>query len=259
MPLNPNPNPHSTNHSSKSFSAVPTSPLNSKFGLFIADIAMQLEPLATILIRHGITKTQWLMLQRTPAFIQALTEQMRAFQSIGNIPDRIRIKAQLLTEEMLQHMHDIAVHPNQPATARVSAFSAVRNLTGLEKPEQALPQRQFNLTINLPDGSKKTATAVTLEAVRIRDETDQDGSVLEEESEIKPEATNQEESNQNDQTTTKENIFSAVSSAAVRVPPVKVPTWSSFRTTSNSIGNHPDPETAQRPPNAIDAADTVQP
>jgi len=144
-------------------------PLSQTFGVLITEIAAQLEPLTTILKRHGISKSQWLALRKHPSFEKALDEQVKAFSSLGNMPARIKLKAQLLTEMLLDQMYDIAHHPAYAPSARVSAFSMITKLTGLERPEDAAPPRKVSLTINLADGRSKSAETVTVEAIRDRD------------------------------------------------------------------------------------------
>lgn len=151
------------------FSNDPLSPLHHKYGALVTEIASRSEPLAAVLNRHGITQTQWAKLKDMPAFKAALARQAKTFGAIDDLPTRIKLKAQLLTEMLLDEMFDIARHVAYPASARVSAFAQIKNLTGLEKPEDAAPQRAVNLTINLANGRTKTAQAVTIEAVKERD------------------------------------------------------------------------------------------
>lgn len=125
------------------------SPLSSQFGALIIELVAQLEPLAVILKRYGISKSSFAALRATEAFQSALKEQQRTFSSLANTPDRVRMKAQVMTEALLDDMFTVAAHPLSPPSARVSAFSQIKNLTGLEKPEAPVPQQKFSLTINL--------------------------------------------------------------------------------------------------------------
>ncbi len=144
-------------------------PLSPRFGMLVTEIAARVDPLGVVLNRHGLTQRDWAKLREMPAFQNALAAQHKAFEAIADLPSRIKMKAQLLTEALLDEMFELATNIGQPASARVSAFAQIKNLTGLEKPEDAAPQRAFNLTINLGNGKVKTAQAVTLEAIKERD------------------------------------------------------------------------------------------
>jgi hypothetical protein len=82
-------------------------------------------------------------------FRAALREQHRTFASIANLPERIRLKSQLLTEMLLDEMYNIVMTPSNAPSAKVQAFSQIKTLTGLERPESPLPQQKFSLTINV--------------------------------------------------------------------------------------------------------------
>jgi hypothetical protein len=219
-------------------------PTSQSFGILVLEIAADLEPLADILNRHGITKTQWLRLRHTPVFVAALKEQVKAFQSLSNISARVKLKAQLITERLLDHMYDIASHPSVPPSARVSAFASVKSLTGMEKPDEATPFRRFSLTINLANGQHRTENAVTLNAIAERDAADEDpssNSLLDDQTAI----VDIEEDPFEDQS---ENVFPAVSEPDdLFTTPTSAPasvgdrTWNSFRTSPGPPLKHPAP------------------
>lgn len=233
----------------------PISPLNHRFGALVTEIAARTEPLATVLIKHGVTKKQWLQLKELPAFKAALERQHKAFGSIDDLPTRIKLKAQLLTEALLDEMFDIARHIAYPASARVSAFAQIKNLTGLEKPEDAAPQRAFNLTINLAGGKSKTAQAVTLEAVAERD------AIATDERYLLAGSSEEADNGERDSGLAGDNLDTDVFSAGDQVlnglvsdlsreaadeedpKPVFDRTWNSFKRVSSgpALSNHPGP------------------
>jgi hypothetical protein len=131
-------------------------------------LAAGIETQETICARYNLTRQEFTQITAAPSFQAALVEAIRDFQSISNTPNRVRMKAQLITELLLPAMHNLADNIGTPAAARVSAFSAVRSLTGMEKPEQTAPQQKFSLTINLGP----TAKPVTIEASRMPDQDD---------------------------------------------------------------------------------------
>jgi len=125
------------------------SKLDNRFGILVVEIAANLEPLADILQRHRISKSQFANLSKDPIFLKAVVEQRRHFNSYTATSERVRIKSQIITEMLLDQMYDIAKFPNNPAAARVAAFAQIKSLTGMERPEQAEPPQRFALTINL--------------------------------------------------------------------------------------------------------------
>lgn len=110
-----------------------------------------MEPLAVVMRRYGINKQQFRALLAQPVFRQAVSQQRQVFASAANLPDRIRLKAQLAVEDLIQNMYMLAsgTAPNTPAAAQVAAFNQIKNLTGLEKPEAPAPKQKFALTINV--------------------------------------------------------------------------------------------------------------
>lgn len=149
-------------------------PLASTFGSLVAEVAANIEPVETILERYDISASEYAELQALPSFQAAVLEAQREFSAIANTPSRVRLKAQLITELLLPAMHEIASSNATPSAARVSAFSAVRSLTGLEKPETPVAQQKFSLTINLGDKGPLTleGTAQAVPAGRAQDADD---------------------------------------------------------------------------------------
>jgi len=120
------------------------------------EIAAELEPIADLLPRFGLSIDDFRRLAANPTWVAMYQETRERFHSIGNTPERIKLKAQLLTELGLEAMHDILQDDSAPPAARVSAYRAATALTGLEKPETAKPGTRFILNINLPDRPTET-------------------------------------------------------------------------------------------------------
>jgi hypothetical protein len=129
------------------------------------EVAARLQPLGEIIKKYGLSKSEFQELMKQPVFRDAVVEARSAFKSTANTPERIRIKAQLLTEAGLEEMYLILQNPNQPAAARVSAFGAIKTLTGLEKPDAPMHRQKFSLTINVASGTGMQATTIEAEAV----------------------------------------------------------------------------------------------
>jgi hypothetical protein len=129
------------------------SPLAASFGALIAEIAARLEPIRVILKRHNISVEEFIRLRHTPIFKAALTEQIKLYRSLDNVPNRVRLKAQLITETSLDYMYSIITQSAYPSASRVAAFAQVKQLTGMDRPDNVAPPQKFSLTINL-DNSK---------------------------------------------------------------------------------------------------------
>lgn len=114
------------------------------------ELAANLEPPLNILQRYGVSNTRFQQLKSSPMFRKMIEEASAKFHSLANTADRVQIKAQLLMELDLPIMHDIVNDDNLQASARVSAFGAIRALSGLEKPKEATPGAHFELRIILP-------------------------------------------------------------------------------------------------------------
>lgn len=134
--------------------------LSPAIGLLVADLSAGLEPLPTILRRYQLSKSQFTALLADPTFRAAIKAQREMFHATANLPDRIRFKAQLAVEELLQDMFTIAAGANHPPAARVAAFNQIKNLTGLERPEAPAPKQRFGLTINIAAAAAGASGAI---------------------------------------------------------------------------------------------------
>jgi hypothetical protein len=114
------------------------------------ELAAGLHEGRSILARYGVTILQFKQLMARPEFADLLRTAKREFASLPNTADRVRLKAQMLTEMGLDEMWGIVRHPTVPAAARVSAYNSIKGLTGLDRPEEAQPLQKFSLKIVLP-------------------------------------------------------------------------------------------------------------
>jgi hypothetical protein len=138
-------------------------------GGFVMEVASRIEPLATVLRRYNVKKADFQRMMADPTFREAISEAQAAFKSASNTPERIRTKAQLVTEALIEDMYLIASSSQHPAAARVSAFGALKGLTGLEKPDAPTHRQRFSLTINIPSGTG-TAQQITVDAEEPEDD-----------------------------------------------------------------------------------------
>lgn len=125
-------------------------PLAPTMGALVYELACGLRPGRLVLQKYGIGVPEFKKLLALPAFVGMLRQAKRDFASLANTPDRVRIKSQIMTELGLEQMWGIMRDGRRPSAARVSAFNAIKGLTGMDKPEEATPMQRFSLKIVLP-------------------------------------------------------------------------------------------------------------
>lgn len=177
-----------------------TNPLSPDISAFVMELAAKLEPIEKVLEKYGLTQENLQTLLKNKHFRELVHNTERDFASITNTADRVRIKAMMLTELGLEEMFLILSNPNHLAAARVSAFSAIKSLTGLEKPELEREKARFHLTISVPaaDGQPGKTIEVTAEELPKPEDAgygEGEGEVFAEEGEeeIRTENTDREE------------------------------------------------------------------
>lgn len=158
--------------------------LSPAIGMLVADVCAELEPLPVILKRYSVSKSQFRALLAQPVFRQAIKAQRSVFQSVANIPDRIRLKAQLAVEDLIQDMYSLAAGVNVQAAARVAAFNAIKNMTGLERPEAPVPKQKFALTINVSAASAAGVGSADRSSAEIIEEIHEGVAAAAEEAEV---------------------------------------------------------------------------
>jgi hypothetical protein len=136
--------------------------LAPRIGAMAYELAAGLRAGRDILQSYGVTVPEFRQLMKLPEFGEMIKTAKREFASLPNTADRVRLKAQIMTELGLEEMWEIIRHPAVPAAARVSAYNSVKSLTGLDKPEEAQPMQKFSLKIVLPGAPDQPGT-ITLE------------------------------------------------------------------------------------------------
>jgi hypothetical protein len=137
--------------------------LAPRIGAMAYELAAGLRAGRDILQSYGVTVPEFRQLMKLPEFGEMIKTAKREFASLPNTADRVRLKAQIMTELGLEEMWEIIRHPAVPAAARVSAYNSVKSLTGLDKPEEAQPMQKFSLKIVLPGTSQDQPGTITLE------------------------------------------------------------------------------------------------
>lgn len=94
------------------------------------------------------------------AFERLIADVKEQVRDSGTPAARIRHRATRTVEETLSSMDELIKDRSVPPQARVSAFSSVKTLTGLDQPKDAAPLGRFELKIVLPEAG---GGAVTIE------------------------------------------------------------------------------------------------
>jgi hypothetical protein len=128
---------------------VPEGILSGTAQALLLELAAGLEETKEICEKYSVTAAELTIWLGHPAFRDMLREAKRKFASLGNTADRVKTKAQLLVEINLPVMHDLVNDSRAMPAARVSAFTAIRSLTGLEKPEPQPVGAVFKLEIKV--------------------------------------------------------------------------------------------------------------
>jgi hypothetical protein len=127
--------------------------LSPVIGAMAQELATGLTPGREVLTKYGVSIKDFRRLMSMPVFVDMLKKAKAEFSAVSSTPDRVRLKAQLLTEMGLEEMWGIVQHPGEPAAARVSAYNSIKNLTGMDRPEEAQPLQRFSLKIVLPSSN----------------------------------------------------------------------------------------------------------
>lgn len=127
------------------------------------ELAQQLSSPREIFERAGLSEEDARTLLKSPDF-QAMVKAARAeWNGVGNIPERIRLKAQMALEELMLPQYQMARDPRTPATARNEAFKSFERLAQTGKDDLAGGTGpQFVLSINLGE-VKKSIEGATIE------------------------------------------------------------------------------------------------
>lgn len=120
------------------------------------ELAQGLSTPTEVFERCGIGHADAIILLRSPDF-QAMIKAAKAeWAGVGNIPERIRLKAQMALEELMLPQFQLARDPKTPAGARVDAFKSFERLAGTQNGDaEAAAGPRFILNINLGDKIKE--------------------------------------------------------------------------------------------------------
>ena len=133
-----------------------------------AELAAELSSPTTIRKRYGLTHDQWEMLKRNRVFREMLKEAIGKFRGDLNAGARITLKAEVLLEDAMPDLYNIAKNALTPASERINAIKELRELSGrnAKKTDGAAAGGGFVLNINLSNGQK----GITIDGRKVEDD-----------------------------------------------------------------------------------------
>lgn len=127
-------------------------PLNELTYLKLArEIALNIQPLETILKMHEINSNQWQTIQNSPRFQALLRSQIEAWESAENTHERVKLKAASMVEEFLPELYGKLHDPHESLNAKLEGAKLARDLAGMGRNsvDTAGVGEKFTVTINL--------------------------------------------------------------------------------------------------------------
>lgn len=143
-------------------------------GELAAALARRLDTLEEILKRFNLTEEQLGKLLDNPSFQDMMREANIQWSAAPSTPERIRIKAQLATEELIPEIYAVAANGQNPLGPRLDAAKLLYEITGNRQAQAAAAaagapsgvQDKFTLILNIGP------TPVTIEAKTIEPASD---------------------------------------------------------------------------------------
>lgn len=133
------------------------------------DLAQQLYTVEEIARRWGLTLQDVAHLKSNRGFMSMLQAAKQEWTDAGNTKGRAQLKAQLAVEEAIADIYKLVTDPDVSASARIAAFSQLRELGRFEKapPNEAAAAPGvgggFSITINLGSEHQMTVSSNTVE------------------------------------------------------------------------------------------------
>ena len=130
---------------------APTDLLDPRAAVFVRELATGIDFVAACQ-RAGCSPAEATLWEQHPSgvFLRMLQDAKEQTRDAGTTAARIKIRAQRIVEDKLDTVGDIIADVQAPPAARVSAFSSIKTLTGLDAPKDAVPAQSFKLNIILP-------------------------------------------------------------------------------------------------------------
>jgi hypothetical protein len=129
-------------------------PLDSLKASIVTELAAGLTDADGVRDRYGISEAQWSILRKAPIFRQMLREAIERLAGDMNASNRIKLKADVMLEDNLKVLDEIANDRDAQSMARIKAIEVSAQLAGkgpAQTKEQGPGQGTFSLNIVIGD------------------------------------------------------------------------------------------------------------
>lgn len=119
------------------------------------EIAMDIQPIETILHNYSISPGAWESLQRSSNFIRLLSSQVEEWNGALNTHERVKLKAASMLEEFLPELNNRMHDKEESLPAKIEGAKLVTKIAGIgERAEGLSAGERFTVTINLGEDTK---------------------------------------------------------------------------------------------------------
>lgn len=138
-----------------------TLPLDALKATIVTELAAGLTDAAGVRERYGISEAQWDILKKTPLFRTMLKEAIERLSGDMNAGARIKHKADVLLEDNLRILDEIANDRDAQSQSRIEAVKTMAQLAGRSQKEQAQPAGAGAFALNIVIGDREVKVAGT--------------------------------------------------------------------------------------------------
>lgn len=136
-----------------------------------SELAAGLSDVDSLCAKYGISEAQWKVLRVNPVFRNMVAEAIRVWRGDLNAGQRITKKAELVLEDAIPVLDEIA-HSNSTAPAvRIEAIKQMESITGRKAKAEGKggDGTGFTLNINIGDGKRP----ITIEGTPLLETTNE--------------------------------------------------------------------------------------
>jgi hypothetical protein len=121
------------------------------------EIAMDIQPLETILKQYSISPETWETLKSNGKFQNLLFSETEAWNGALNTHERVKLKAASMLEEFLPELNNRLHDRDEALPAKIEGAKLVTRIAGLgERVDAVGGGERFTVTINLGEDAKLT-------------------------------------------------------------------------------------------------------
>jgi hypothetical protein len=121
------------------------------------EIAMDIQPLDTILEAHQITRDQWESISKTPHFLRLLGSEAETWNTALNTHERVKLKAAAMIEEWLPELNNRMHDKLEGLPAKIEGGKLLTKIAGMGERvigSEGVAGERFVVTINLGEDVK---------------------------------------------------------------------------------------------------------